>query len=150
MTVVTDPYSIMAQVLQDAILAEFSDEPYLDLRHDRIHESLGEDGRTYVGLSPEAEPAADLDLRQEILVQFYGGYSAEVNPHQMVDPRGVTNKAERMRRALQAVTNVATPEVWYFNVVNTRYPNDPTGNKTRFEMLVIGHGSNTGLVETIG
>lgn len=149
--IVTDPYSEIAGIIETAIRAEFDDLlPYLAVEHDRIHESLGTDGRTYVGISPEDEFPSNIELGIEVLIQFYGPWNADVNPHQTVDPRAITNKAERLRQALQEVRTVGTPGVWFFDIGRTTYPNDPTGNKTRFELTVTGTGNNTGLVETIG
>lgn len=150
MTIVTDPYTQLADILETVVTEEFADEPYLVCRHDRIHESLGNDGRTYVGISPDSEPSRDIELFVEVLIQFYGPWKEAVDPAQGADPRIMTNKAERLRRALSVERTVGLPGMWFFDVVNTRYPNDPTGNKTRFEMSITGRGNNTGLIETIG
>ena len=149
-TEVTDPYTILANAIEEAVLNEFDDETYLTFHHDRLHESLGSDARTYCAISPETEPSDNIELRVEALLQWYGPYKLEINPKQEVDPRIITNKAERMRRCLEKIRTVASSEMWFFDVVTTRYPNDPTGNKSRFEMTIVGRGQNSGLVETIG
>lgn len=149
-TTVVDPFTELATIIENAVLNEFDDEPYINFVHDRIHESLGSDGSLWIGFSPEAEPSNDIELRVEATLQFYDKYNLEINPTQSVDPRTVTNKAERMRRALEAVRTVGTPHTWYFDVTTTRYPNDPTGNKSRFEMTIVARGNNSGLVETLG
>lgn len=150
--IVTDPYTQMANVIETAILTEFDDMPYIRVVHDRIHESLGVDGVTHVGISPEDEPSGGIDLTITCLIQFYGPFIAEVDPDQQVDPREITNKAERLRQALAEVRTVGTPQVWFFDVDRTRYPSDATGNKTRFEMTVTGRGQNSAyqLTETTG
>lgn len=151
MRVVSDPYSQMAAAIETAVLTEFDDEQYMTVVHDRLHESLGSDGTTWVGISPEDEPSGGIDMTIVALVQFYGAFVPDVNPEQRVDPRAVTNKAERLRQALGEVRTIGTPEVWFFDITGTRYPNDATGNKTRFEMTVVGRGQNSGfLVETTG
>lgn len=149
-TVVTDPYTEMAGVIEEAVRSEFDDEPFLSVVHDRIHESLGSDGQTWVGISPEDEPSSGVDMTISTLIQFYGPFLPDVNPQQQVDPRAITNKAERLRRALASRRTTASPHLWFFDVTMTRYPNDATGNKTRFEMTVVGRGNNSGLVETVG
>lgn len=148
---ITDPYSIMANALEQILTNEFgSDSPAPIIQHDRIHESLGFDRRDYIGISPEREPAIGLETRIEALIQYYGGYSTEVDPLQIVDPRIITNKAERLRRAIQAAQVVANDQLWYLDVVAVDYPNDATGNKSRFEMRVLGRGNNSAIVETTG
>lgn len=151
MTTVTDTYTIFAEVIEQALNAEFgSDSPAPIIRHDRIHESLGASGRTFVGISPEVDNTQNLQLGIDILVQFYDPYSLEINPEQIVDPRKITNKAERLRRAIQSRRIVANSQAWYMDVVRVTYPNDATGNKSRFEMVIFGRGNNTGLIETSG
>ena len=147
-TTVTDAYTVMANAIETVVAAEFSDDSTLIIKHDRLHGSVGSDGRTYVGISPEREPTFDLELQIEVLIQFYGGYKADVNPFQEVDPRVITNKAERLRQALGAIRIVGTSNVWYFDVDSVSYPPDATGNKSRFEMSIIGRGNNSGLIET--
>lgn len=149
-TIVTDPYSQMADAIEAAVLTEFDDLTYLTVVHDRIHESLGSDGRYWVGISPDDEPSGGIDMSITATIQFYGPFHPDVDPFQQVDPRDITNKAERLRRALADVRTTGTPHVWFFDVVTTRYPEDATGNKTRFEMTVTGRGNNSGLVETTG
>jgi hypothetical protein len=69
----------------------------------------------------------------------------------MVNPFPITDMADRLRRAVEsaAASVTGTPEVWYFKVDATEYPDDPTGNKTRFEMTVTAFGDNTGLTQRL-
>lgn len=148
---ITDPYSVIATALEQVIAMEFTDETYLEFKYDRIHESLGFDKRTHVAVSPEGELTGGVDLTVEVLLQWYGPYSPDVDPNQQVDPRVITQKAERLRRAISTVrVSAGNDHVWYFDVVRTSYPIDPTGNKSRFEMTIVGRGQNSGLVETTG
>jgi hypothetical protein len=89
-------------------------------------------------------------MTHDIFLQFYGPFVADVDPFQEVDPRAITTKAERLRQALMSETNVGAPEVWFFNILQTRYPNDATGNKSRFEMSIRAWSNDTSLVETTG
>lgn len=147
-TEVTDTYTLLADAIETAVLIEFDDETYLEFRHDHLHESLGYDQRLYVGLYPNEDSSFNIELQQEVTLQFYDAYNLEIEPQQYVDPRVITNKAERMRQALQNIRTVGESELWYFDVTRTRYPDDPTGNKSRFEMTIVARGNNTGLVET--
>lgn len=148
---ITDPYSILAAALEQIITAEFgTDSPAPIVRHDRLHDSLGFTKRDYIGISPEREPAVGLETRIEALIQYYGSYDLEIDPEQIVDPRIITNKAERLRRRIQSSQFTATEQVWFMDVVAVDYPNDATGNKTKFEMRVLGHGNNSSIVETTG
>lgn len=149
-TQVTDAFSELALIIENVVLDEFDDETYLIFNRDRIHESVGSDGRLYVAISPEIDRDEDIELLMEVTIQFYDAYSLEIDPMQTVDPAVITNKAERLRRALAAVRTTGTSHLWFFDVINTRYPNDPTGNKSRFEMTLRARGNNSGLIETIG
>ncbi len=148
-TTVVDPYSVLADIIKTVVLMEFSDITGLFFEHDHLHESLGSDGKTWVAVSPVAERTSNIDMYQEVLIQFYGPFNADVDPFQKVDPRIISNKAERLRRALRSVRTVGTSGVWFFDVEDTSYPRDATGNHTRFEMRVVGRGQNSALVETI-
>lgn len=149
MTDVTDAYTVVANIIEQVVLTEFSDEAYLTVRHDRVHESVGVDGRTYVGISPEDEQNYNIESRMSILIQFYGPWQEAVDPLQIVDPRLITNKAERLKTVLQNQRTVGQGIAWFFDVTNTRFPMDPTGNKSRFEMGILVRGNNTGLIESI-
>lgn len=147
-TTVTDPYSILAEAIEVVVNNEFSDIAYIQVVHDRLHESVGHDGKTWVGISPVNERTRGIDMYQTVLVQFYMPFVPDVDPWQHIDPRNATNKAERLRRALASARVVGQPGVWFFDVDDVAYPNDATGNKTRFEMTVVGRGQNSALVET--
>lgn len=149
-TIVTDPFTELALIVENAVLTEFDDEQFIVFERDRIHESLGSDGRLYVALSPDNDRANNIELTLEMLIQFYDVYDLEIDPQQQVDPSVITNKAERLRRALAAVRTTGTQHLWFFDVTQTRYPNDPTGNKSRFEMTIVARGNNSGLIETFG
>lgn len=149
-SIVTDPFTELAEIIETAVLDEFDDELYITFQRDRLHESLGSDGRLYVGVSPNEDRADNIELSAEVMLQFYDAYDLEIDPQQQVDPSVVTNKAERMRRALAYVRTTGTDHVWFFDVTTTRYPTDPTGNKSRFEMVIRARGNNSGLIETIG
>lgn len=151
---VTSPYQTAAEQLAAIIDAEYAPEGFV-VEHDNIHESLGSDGRTRLGLAPmyDIPQARDLNVQETwIEFRFYGGFDKKVDPNQSVDPRIVTTFAERFRRAIKAsyVPSNGTPGMWFYTIERIEYPNDATGNKTRFVARVCAYGQNSGLVETTG
>lgn len=148
---VTAPYSQIADALKAIIDAEFAAESYTAI-HDNLHPAVGSEG-TRIGIAPEEEtPRVGNMLQQDtaITVKFYRRWDPDVDPLKKVDPRPITVFAERFRRAIQAAQTPGNNRVWYFNLVRVRYPNDPVGNKTRFEADLVAYGNNSALVETTG
>lgn len=149
-----DPYTTAADALKTIIDAEFEDLNVAAI-HDNIHESLGAEDRV-VGIAPLRDApysgsgvAGDLQIE----VRFYDFYMLDVDPTQAVDPRTITTYADRLKRALSgqaAVLDPASNDTWFFNWQGTDYPDDPTGNKSRFHMRISAVGDNTSLVETRG
>lgn len=150
---VTDPFSVAFIVLQQLIDQEFAPEG-IQLQPDMLHDSLGHE-KAICGCAPVGEtPMPGQMLVQDTLVEvkYLDKFDLEIDPKQSVDPRIITNKAERMRRAVKShtLTYPGTDQVWFFDVLSTVYPNDPTGNKTRFVMQLRFRGNNAALVETTG
>lgn len=118
---------------------------------DRLHESLGR-YRVDVGVSPEEDSPWMRDrfvADARILVQFYDLWTDQIDPKTQVNPYRITGFADRFKRALKATGQApATDRAWYFDVDRTSYPNDPTGNKTRFHMEILVRGNNSNLIET--
>lgn len=142
-----DPYAIVANRLEAAVALKF---PGVPIWHDKLHESIGHKGAR-VGISAGEQGAQSsnlLVLDTEVLVQFYGQFSLKIDPDQRVDPRIITGKAHTLREYLQSGPVNATDVHWFFHVDSTSYPEDPTGNQTRFEMKVRAKGWNSGIVET--
>lgn len=147
----TNPYADIADALKEIIDAEFAPEGYTAI-HDNLHPAVGREG-TRIGIAPEEEtPRVGNMVQQDtsITVKFYRRWDADVDETKKIDPRTITSFAERFRQALYNARYQGAGTVWYFNLVRLRYPNDPTGNKTRFEADLVAYGSNTALVETVG
>lgn len=147
----TSAYTEAADQLKVVLDATFAPEGIV-CEHDDLHESLGFNGPR-LGIAPDERGdivRGDNALVQEtwILVKFYGQWTKLVDPTQSVDPRAITLLAERFRDALQRSDQLATEHHWFYNLVQIRYPRDPTGNKTRFEALIRAFGANSALVET--
>lgn len=146
-----DPFTIISTAIIDAFNAEFAAEGFVMIP-DRLHESLGR-RRVDVGVSPtEDAPNMRNRIAEEMYVevQFYGLWDESIDPETQVDPSVVTGYAARLKEALRTARaqDPGTAAVWFFDVDRTRYPNDPTGNKTRFEMTIRAWGNNQNLVET--
>lgn len=143
------PYTQVADALKVIIDTEYALEGYTAL-HDNLHPAVGQEG-TRIGIALEEEtPRAGNMIQQDtsITVKFYRRWDAEVDPTKKVDPRLIAGFADRFRNALRDYGGPGTDSAWYFNLVRIRYPNDPTGNKTRFEADLVAYGSNSALVET--
>lgn len=145
------PYAQVAEALEAIINAEFAPENYKAI-HDNLHPAVGMDG-TRIGIAPEDESPRGGNLIQQdtaLTVKFYRRWDPDIDPTKKIDPRPITEFAERFRQALRRNQGPGNDQVWYFNLVRIRYPNDPVGNKTRFEADIVAYGSNSALVETTG
>lgn len=147
-----DPYEQVALALKTIIDTEFAPENVTAI-HDRLHESLGVDA-VWVGISPDSwrPKARDRNsLETYVLVQYYDIWDKEVNPEQQVNPIKITNLASRFMSAVQSqqANDPGTDDLWYFDVESVDFPNDPTGNKTRFHAVVRAHGQNHSILETM-
>jgi hypothetical protein len=145
------PFSTAAASIKQIFDTEFSAQGYV-MTFDKLHEALGRD-RVEVGIAPLRDVVNDRNaLVQETFmeVRFYDLWRQEIDPTTQVDPTQITEYAERLRNALRnaRATVIGTDQVWYFTVLSTEYPDDPTGNKTRFHMTVRAYGNNADLVET--
>jgi hypothetical protein len=145
------PFEIIATAVKTAFEAEFASEGFTMI-FDNLHESLGR-ARVDVGISPDEDIVnARNALVQEtwVEVKFYDLWTDEINPNTVVNPTRITGFAHRFRDCLRRAqtTDPGTGAVWYFDVRTVRYPNDPTGNKTRFVATIRAFGNNSNLVET--
>jgi hypothetical protein len=146
------PYHTVATALKTILDGEFTDLTITAV-HDKIHESLGY-RRVEVGISPVRESATtgrEIQMTSTVLIQWYDLWDKEIDNEQVVNPFLITERADRLRRAIETASAAiaGTPEIWYFKVDNTEYPDDPTGNKSRFEMTVTAYGDNTALTQRL-
>lgn len=145
------PYAEAANAIKTIIDAEWTPEGWVAI-HDNLHPAIGREG-VRIGIAPEEEAARSGNMIQNdivITVKFYTRWDDEVDYTKKVDPRIIAEHAERFRQALQDYNGPHTSNVWYFNLLRIRYPNDPVGNKTRFEADMVAYGNNTALLETVG
>lgn len=149
---VTPPETQARESMIALLATEFAAEQF-PIRDDKLHASLGSKG-TILGVycdrtvsSPRNRYVSEI----EVVVQFYARYDLRVDPEQSVSPKVIEAFADRFRRALQAGgADPNTGSVWYFTLERIDYPDDPTGNKSRFEAYLRARGNNTALVETTG
>lgn len=148
----TSSYTQASEVLKQIIDATYAAEGYVAI-HDDIHEALGRNG-VRIGINPadQGDVVGANALVQEtwIEVKFYGQWRDEITPETVVDPRIITEFAERFRRSIKASNAPASDVLWYFNLRQISYPRDPTGNRTRFVARLQAYGNNASLVETTG
>lgn len=151
---VTSTYEEVATLLKGLIEDEFAAEGF-KVVFDKLHESLGE-RRVEIGVFPvEDITRSDNAMVQETTLElrFLGLWSKKVDPTQLVNPTLVTTYAERFRRKLQETEGLVTApsgRAWFFLLNRVWYPDDPTGNKTRFYATIRVLGNNSSVVETIG
>jgi hypothetical protein len=145
------PYEQVADALKTIIDAEWTAEGWTAI-HDNLHPAVGQEG-TRIGISPEEETPAAGNMYQNnisVTVKFYRRWDADVDVTKKVDPRLISQHAFRFQKAMLAYRGPNTGGAWYFNLMRIRYPNDPTGNKTRFEADIVAYGNNPALIETTG
>lgn len=147
------PFETVATAIITIFDAEFAVEGFTMIP-DNIHESLGE-RRVSVGIAPVEDVVVNSNsVVQEtwVEVRFYDIWKREYIklPEIQVNPYRVTAFAQRFRNALRvsAAQDPGTGQVWYFDLRRVTYPNDPTGNKTRFHATIRAFGNNAALVET--
>jgi hypothetical protein len=144
-------FETTATALKQIIDTEFAPEGITAI-FDNLHESLGRT-RVSVGIAPlEDVPKSDNALVNEtwVEVKFYDLWKTEITPETVVNPVKITGYAERFRDACRRsqATDPHTGMVWFFDIRRIQYPNDPTGNKSRFVATIRAFGNNSGLVET--
>lgn len=143
------------EAVATAIIAVFNTEfaaEQFTMIPDELHESLGRT-RVDAGISPIRDVVnTSNNIVQEtwVEVKLYDMWPQEITPETVVNPYRITGFAERFRNAIRLAkaSDPGTGQVWFFDVRNTEYPRDPTGNKTRFVMTIRALGNNAGLIET--
>lgn len=144
-------FNDIATVVKTAFETEFAVEGF-KLSFDHLHEAMGRD-RVAVGIAPVEERASAsrrVIAEHTLEVRFFDLWTDEVRPDTIVNPSKITAYAERFKRCLLAVNSPGTQMSWFFDVERIQFPNDPTGNKTRFIATIRAVGNNSSIVETTG
>jgi hypothetical protein len=145
-------FSTVATILKDVIETEFTPEQFT-VRFDKLHESLGRQ-RVDIGITPTTDivRVSDNNVQETwVEVRFYLMWKKEISPDTAVDPTTITDYAERFRVALRERAPLLDPhtgQTWFISLVEIAYPDDPTGNKTRFHATLRALGNNAAIVET--
>ena len=145
-----DAYYEASLALKQIIDAEFVGEAWA-ADQDKLHESMGWDGRV-AGISPirQGKNSRNANVKETyILVQLYDIWDKEISPNTQVNPTAISGFADRFERALETYqqSSVKTNAVWYFEVDSLEYPDDPTGNKSRFHATIKVTGDNSALTQ---
>lgn len=146
-----DAYALAAGAVKALFDETFRAEGFV-AKHDNLHPSLGDRGAV-VGINPRRQmPSPTNAVVQEtwLELKLFGSWSKQINPAQEVDPRIISDYADRMMKALQGNIVTISGEVWYLSYEGVDYPLDPTGNNSRFVMTIRARGNNPALIETSG
>jgi hypothetical protein len=139
----SSPATAARKTLIGLLQAEFGNEGFA-IRGDRLDPTLGFDGGV-IGVAPDREaPNSNnrMELETVLCVQFYGPWSPETDPNEVVDPITIESWAWRFRLLIANYEQVGTSDVWYFLLDELEYGDDPTGNCTRFVASVVARGEN--------
>lgn len=151
MSITTSPYTIVFDEIKTIIETEFAPEQFT-VAKDNLHESKGRD-RVDIGFAPVDETPWPQDINTDehhFELRFYLIWPQNQGPSPdiEVDPSDITIYARRFKDAVRRHPRVGTSAAWFLRVENVTYPNDPTGNKTRFHARVTAVGNNPTYVET--
>jgi hypothetical protein len=141
------PETEAREVLREILTTTF---PTVTYYPGRLHASTGDLGPLMATSPEETIPNRrdQLVLETTILVQFFGTWQKEIDNMNIIDPAWIEAQAEAFRLAIQPEQSQNQSDLWYLAVTRLRYPPDPTGQKTRFEALVLARSNNTAVVET--
>lgn len=139
----SSPATAARTTLMTLLEAEFGPDQF-EVRPDRLDASLGFDGGV-IGVAPDNEqpnPSDRMELWTGLTIQFYGYWSPETDPNEIVDPSTVEAWAWRFRQMIANYKQTGTSDVWWFQLDSIEYGDDPTGNCTRFVASVTARGAN--------
>lgn len=134
--------------IKATVEAEFAAEG-LTVLDDKLHESMGTD-KAVAGVYPEAERPHSSGVVGIYVVglQVFQRWDPQVDPEQKVDPALIEDWAWRLQRRMNPESNVNGENISYYVVSEVLYPDDATGNKTRFVATLTGYGHNPSMMET--
>lgn len=128
----------------DIVEDEFSAEGLI-VTNDKLTRAAGKEGATVAAVYPEAEyerPGQVIELVVPVVLQIYMAYTAEPDETIQVDPGVIEDYGDRLREAFRTQSSGNTSEMWFLRLTRIDYPDDPTGNKSRLEARIEGHGNN--------
>lgn len=144
----------LIDLIETTFAVDPHETPLFAAIHDgRLPRLMGHDGN-YCGVSPDTQTPTmgqGLDQQTAVTVQFYMKYDRDkpIDPMKVLSPRPVEEVVERFQKAVQDdIGSNSSGARWFYNVTSISYPLDPTGQKTRAEVVVTAHGNNPAIVET--
>ena len=116
------------------------------VEYDKLPRAAGHDGNDRLAVYPEADrerPGRVQELIAPVVLQIYPAYVADIDEHQQVDPRIIVRVGEELRDAFKNASGGVSGDLWFLRLTRIEYPDDPTGNKSRLEAYIEGHGNNS-------
>lgn len=114
----------------------------------KMHASLGADYQC-AAVAPEEDrvhPGNQMVLHPVAFVQVFLRWEKVVDNQRVVDPAPIETLADQFRDALQSRQDPGVDDLWFFKVERLWYPDDPTGQKTRFHAFVQGDADNNSVL----
>lgn len=140
------PETLVLTAVKELTEAIYTPEGWT-VNFDKLPRSTGHDApEAALAVYPEAatpDPRHRVMLVIPCVLQVYLPYEARVDEGQQVDPTTIAGYADRLRRGFATGQGAGNSDLWYLRIDNITYPDDPTGNKTRFEAQITGRGDNT-------
>lgn len=138
----------LRNAIRTSVETEFAPEG-LTVLDDKLHESMGTEA-PIAGVYPEAERPHSSGVVGIFIVglQVFQRWDPQIDPAQKVDPALIEDWAWRLQRRMRPESTVNGENISYYVVSEVLYPDDATGNKTRFVATLTGFGHNPSLMET--
>lgn len=139
----TPPETALSQRVKSIFATTFAAEGWT-LADDKLLRAAGKDG-TAAAVSPVLATERSNRVQELVVtvtVQLYLAFDPDPNENYVVDPNVIIGYADRLRRAMQSNSTGTTDDLWFLRLTNVSYPDDPTGNKSRFEATIEGHCLN--------
>jgi hypothetical protein len=138
----------LRNAVKATVAAEFAAEGF-EVVSDKLHDAVGTD-RAIAAVFPEGERPHSSGIVSAFLVsvQVFARWDPQIDPNQRVDPALIEGWAWRLQRRINPESAVNSANLSYYVVNDVIYPDDPTGNKTRFVMGITGYGHSPSLGET--
>ena len=127
------PETQARQKIKTLVEAEFAG---ITVEDGKLLRAAGRDGRTRVATSPNSAdevPRQVNELEVQVLLQYNLPFEDEPNEDYIVDPTAIEAIGDRLRRKFGPNSSGITADQWFIRLRRIRYPDDPTGNKTRLE-----------------
>lgn len=137
----------VAAIADATFAAEITAGDITATEHDKFGRSAGMElasGKARMAVSAD-EAREDfrrvIELVVPVTFQFYMAYDAEPDETIVRDPREIQALAARLREEFNETSGPGADH-WFIRCKRIEYPDDPTGNKTRFTAEIEGRCAN--------